>query len=90
MVGYAVLGFNLSENERGRLQVLDDVIRHVSGGVLTGIVATIFIEEVVFLMLVAFRRAKEWSEKRKDKEQERIRKETQAVVYQGLLQFLAP
>jgi hypothetical protein len=90
MAGYAVLGFNLSENERGRLQVLDDVIRHVSGGVLTGIVATIFIEEVVFLMLVAFRRAKEWSEKRKDKEQERIRKETQAVVYQGLLQFLAP
>ena len=67
MVGYTVLGFNLSknesENERGRLQALDDIIRHVSGGVLTGIVATIFIEEVVFLMLVAFRRAKEWSKK---------------------------
>lgn len=86
MVGYTVLGVNLSENERGRLQALDDIIRHVSGGVLTGIVVTIFIEEVTYLMLVAIRRAKEWGEKRQAEQRKKIAKEIEANVYKGLLQ----
>lgn len=88
MVGYTILGLNLSENDRGRLQALDDIIRHVSGGVLTAIVATIFIEEVVFLVLVAFKRAKEWSEKRQDEQRKKIIKEVEANFYKGLLQIM--
>ena len=39
-------------------------------------------------MLVAFRRAKEWSEKRQADQREKIIKELEANFYKGLLQLL--